>query len=132
MTHVTHWLTIVLLAEFTLAAFLIFALPHLAWWKRAFSALFGLGCLIVVVTMSYVAIAGQGPFMEDDPKMIGIAFVFIGLLGFKLYLILRDYPLSCGGTLLRMAGCVIVGILLAAGLVFGLGAMIGLSGYLSH
>ena len=134
MQVITGWLMALMMLEFAVGAFLLFAARGMPWYKRAFGALFSLGCFVIFVALLYQLLAGHH---DDVPRvesgLLIFLFLFVNFFGFRLirHLFKREEGFGCLGTLGRLAGCVVIAWGLFALLVFGIALTIGLVGYFS-
>jgi hypothetical protein len=132
---VNGWLLAIIMFEFALAAFLLFATKHIPWYVRMIGAFFALGCGIICAVFVYYLVTDPAKMaMDMDPKLTIFSFVFANIFGFLLIRNLKDRPLElgCFGTGLRMAGCVVAGWAMFALATLGVALLIGLGGYLGR
>ena len=129
MAIVGAWLMTIMMLEFSVASFLLFAARGITWVYRLMGALFGLGCFIIFATFAYHLATGRTegiPAME--PGLLIFTFLFVNVFGFQLVekLVRRPEEFGCFGTLLRLAGCAVVGWAAFALVVLGLVLLMGL------
>jgi hypothetical protein len=128
---VSATLLAVLAGELAIAAFIVFAIPRLAWWRRAAMAPFALVLGFGAVGIARDIANGQldsYPAMEPGPA-IGL-FLLANLIGYQTVAMIRSTEASgrpsCLGTVGRMAGCVVVAWGMFALAVLGLAVLIGI------
>ncbi len=130
MAIIGAWLMTIMMLEFTVASFLLFAARGISWVYRLIGALFGLGCFIIFATFAYHLSTGRTEGIPPmEPWLLIFAFLFVNVFGFQLVdkLVRRPEGFGCFGTLLRLAGCAVVGWAAFALVVLGLGLMMALA-----
>ncbi len=134
MNVAAWWLMALMMFEFTLGLFLVFAVKGLSWFRRAVGAVGSLGCLIIFLVLFAQLVGGDTADLPPiEPKLLIFLFVFVNIFGFQLLSLLRSgqRPSGCFGTLLKMAGCVVIGWAGFALIVLGCAVAIFLGGYFS-
>lgn len=129
MALVGAWLMTVMMLEFAVGGFLLFAARGIPWYKRLVGAFIGLGCGIIFVAFANDLLSGnRDNLVEIEPGLLVFAFLFVNVFGFQLVdkLVKRPEGFGCFGTLLRLAGCAVVGWASFALVVLGLALLMGL------
>lgn len=127
MAIIGAWLLAIMVLEFAIGGFLLFAARGVTWIYRLVGAFFGLGCAVIFAIFAYHLATGRTEaFTPMEPKLLIFAFLFVNVFGFQLAakFIRRPEGFGCFGTLLRLAGCALIGWAVFALVVFGIAVLI--------